>query len=89
MAEISEKYDISLDTIRKILVAYRINLRPANRPKNHEVWEHQFEICYLYTIEMQSYEKIAKQFGTYQNQIKRILMANDIKLRSYSPRNSP
>ena len=86
MVEISEKYDISLDTIRKILVAYRIKLRPANRPKSHEIWKHQSEICRLYTIEMQSYEKIAKQFGTYKNQIKRILMANDIKLRSYSPR---
>lgn len=86
MVEISEKYDISQETIRRILGAYGIKLRPANRPKNHEIWKYQSEICRLYTIEMQSYEKIAKQFGTNKNLIRRILMANDIKLRSYSPR---
>ena len=86
MVEISEKYEISPSTVKKILVAYRIKLKPANRDKNHELWKHQSEICRLYTIEKQSYVRIGKQFGTCKNQIKRILMANDIKLRSYSPR---
>ena len=73
MVEISEKYDISSITVSRILASYKIKIK-SGRPKNHEIWEHQSEICRLYTIEMLSYEKIAKQFGTNKNQIRRILM---------------
>ena len=84
--QIAETYDVHTDTIRNILESNGIRRKPTGRHITQKTWQYQSEICYLYTIEMKPLERIAKQFGTNHMQIKRVLKANGIKFRKYSPR---
>lgn len=86
LREISEIYGVSERSIINILEANGIGRRPAARHKTHKTWQYESEICCLYTVEIKSLRRIAEQFGTNQMQIRRILKANGIKFRKYSPR---
>ena len=87
LREISEIYGVSAYLIMGILESNGIGRKPR-RHKTHKTWQYQSEICYLYTVEIKSFERIAKQFDTNPIQIRRVLKANGINLRKYSPRKS-
>ena len=83
--EIADIYNTSDKTIIRILKSYGMEIR-GSKHRKHKTWQYESEICYLYTVEMKSLERIAKQFNTNPMQIRRILKANDIEFRKYSPR---
>jgi hypothetical protein len=85
---IGSMFGVSHFVIGKILRANGIRMKRFRRYKGR-IWKHAAQICYLYTEELLSYQKIADRYGTNPMQIRRMLEACGVELRKYSPRNNP
>lgn len=79
LAEIANIFEVSEKTISNILKKHNIKMRP--RKQLDKLWEHQNEICRVYTVEMKTTGEIAEMYDTNRMQIHRILKANNIKTK--------